>query len=206
MKNFSYDYDQNATGSSRRKSLTWAQFWFVMWLIAMIGLLFPVAEAEDVTLSWTNPTGTEITSPGPAYTNPGGTRIWQLIAEIPDPTQSIDTYTIPALKPGSYDFAATSYDDTGVESRITGKATKVVTDWTVIDTRARIVAKTTNSVILSVVGTVPLGTACDVNIEIRGPVFGDDGITIENRTFYAIDPTSVTYTGVEDVLVVAECG
>lgn len=188
-----------------QRHLSWSEFWFLLFIMAMISIAFPV-QADDVILSWTNPTGTEVTSPGPAYTNPGGTRIWQMVADIPDPGQAIESHVLSAVKPGTYDYVATTYDDQGVESRLSGKTTKTVTAWVVTDTRARIVAKTNSSVILSVVGTVPLGTACDVFLEITGPVYGDDGITIEPRAFYAVDPDLVTFTGVRDVLVVAECG
>lgn len=199
------DGDSNGDNRMSRRHLSWAEFWFLLFVVAMIGIAFPV-KADSVTLSWTNPTGTEECVAGPTYTNPGGTRIWQLVADIPDPGQTIESHVLLAVKPGTYDYVATTYDDAGVESRVSGKATKTVTEWVVTDTRARIVAKTTNSVILPVVGTIPLGTACDVNLEITGPVFADDGITIEARTFYAVDVALVTFTGVGDALVIAECG
>ena len=174
------------------KPLTWAQFWFGLWVITMYSLYAECAKADDITLSWTNPTATVVESPGPAYTNPGGTRIWQLVADIPDPDQAITSYVIPAMKPGSYTYIATSYDDQGVESDVSGKAEKTVDVFGVVDTRAYIVAKIPSGFLLLVVGTVPLGTACNPNTEVNG--------------FNSVDPSTVTYTGAQDVLVVAKCG
>jgi hypothetical protein len=177
----------------KRRHLTWAEFWFFLFVVAMISLAFPPpAKADDITLSWTNPTDTVVESPGPAYTNPGGTRIWQLVAEIPDPEQAITSYVIPGMKPGTYQYVATTYDDQGVESRVSGKAEKVVTDFGVVDERVYIVAKITGNFLLLVVGTAPLGTPCNPDIEVNG--------------MNAIPIDEVTFTGARDVIVVAKCG
>lgn len=45
-----------------RKPLTWAQFWFGLFVIAMYSL-WSESRADDVTLSWTNPTATVVESP-----------------------------------------------------------------------------------------------------------------------------------------------
>ena len=190
-----------------RRSLTWAQFWFLLFIVALISLAFPPpVSAEDITLSWTNPTQTEdCTNAGP-FGNPGGTRIWQLVVDIPDPDQSITEWVIENQKPGIYKYVGTSYDDTGVGSRISGEAEKTVTEWVTIDTRVRAVFSTANNVILPIVGTVPLGTQCNVNVSITGPVFDDDGITIITKEFYSVDSAEATFDGQDVPLVVAECG
>ena len=171
----------------KRSVLTWSQFWFIMWLIAMIGIVFPPkAEADDVTLSWTNPTEQEsCTNAGP--TTIDGVHIWQLVGTIPAAT----SFTISGLKPGSYTYGATAYNSNG-ESRLSGVVEKTVTEFTVVDERAYIVAKTNGRFLLLVVGTVPIGTVCDVATEVNG--------------FNSVPVSDVTFTGARDVLVVAKCG
>lgn len=164
-----------------------------MFVVALISIAFPLpSKADNVSLSWTNPDMTEQCSPGTTYTNPGGTRIWQLVADIPDPEQAITSYVIPGMKPGTYQYVATTYDDQGVESRVSGKAEKVVTDFGVVDQRVYIVAKIPGNFLLLVVGTAPLGTPCNPNIEVNG--------------MNAIPIDEVIFTGARDVIVVAKCG
>jgi len=162
----------------------------------LISALLAVASpalAGDVTLSWTNPDMTEQCVAGTAYTNPGGTRLWQLVAEIPDPTQSISTYTIPAMVPGTYDYVATTYDDQGVESRVSGKAQKIVTEFVTTDTKAYYIIQQPNLFLAVVVGSVPLGTACNPDQSVNG--------------LYSVPQSEVTFTGTsQPLVVVAQCG
>lgn len=172
----------------KRRELTWAQFWFIMWLIAIIGIAFPVeSRADDINLTWTNPTSQETcTDSGP--TTIDGVHIWQLVATTEAPVTS---YTIPNMKPGVYIYGATAFNASG-ESRLSGVVEKTVAGYSVIDERAYIVAKTNGRFLLLVVGTVPIGTPCDTGTEVNGL----NSVPIE----------SVTFTGARDVIVVAKCG
>lgn len=163
-------------------------FFIILIVVTVISFLFPPkVKADDVTLTWTNPVDQEsCTNAGP--TTIDGVNIWQLVGTIP----SVDTtYTIPAVKPGSYTYAASAFNASG-ESRLSGVTTKDVTAFTVTDQRVYIVAKTNGRFLLLVVGTVPLGTACDPNIEING--------------MNVVPVDQVTFTGARDVVVVAKCG
>lgn len=158
-----------------------------MFVIAMISLFYaPPSQADDVTLTWTNPTEQEQCTPAGATTI-DGVHIWQLIATIP----TLETHIISAMKPGSYTYAATAFNSDG-ESRLSGVAEKTVTGFSVIDERVYIVAKIPGRFLFLVVGTVPLGTACDVDVSVG--------------VYNAVDPDEVTFTGAQDVVVVAQCG
>ena len=61
-----------------------------------------------------------------------------------------------------------------------------------MDTRAYIVAKIPSGFLLLVVGTVPLGTACNPDTEVNG--------------YNSVPVSAVTFTGAQDVIVVAKCG
>ena len=157
-------------------------------------LLLPLSGwAGDVTLTWTNPTGTEECIPGGAYTNPGGTKLYHLIADIPDPTQSVTSHTLTGLKPGTYEYVSTAYDDAGVMSRVSSSATKDVTEFVTTATLVYYPVAQPNSVLMLGIGSVPLGTPCNPDIEVNG--------------HYVIDRALVTWAGTaEPLLVVAQCG
>lgn len=147
--------------------------------------------ADDVTLTWTNPTGQETCSDAGPLPDLAGTRIWQLVAEINDPL--VETYTIPGQLPGEYTYVSTSFTDGGEQSRISGSATKTVTDFTVTEGTVKTVVRTNDRFLLLPVGTVPLGTSCDVNNSVNG--------------HYAVPRDQVTWSGnVQPQVVVAECG
>lgn len=83
----------------------------------------------SASLSWTAPTqnedGTQLTDLA-GYklywgTTPGS---YPNSATIDNPT--VTTYLVENLSPGTYEFVATSYNASGVESRFSGTATKVV--------------------------------------------------------------------------------
>lgn len=161
-------------------------------LLCLLALIVSAAQAEDLTISWENPTTVEQCSTAGPYTDPGGTRIWQMVAELPDPAQTLTETTLTGLKPGTYNFVATSYTAAGEESRVTNKTEHTVTNFVVVDDRAYIVAKVNERFLLLVVGTVPLGTACDPSTEVNG--------------YNSVPVDQVTFTGAQDVIVVAQCG
>ncbi len=162
----------------------------VLWAVLMAA----PAWAGDTLLSWTNPTGTEITSAGPAYTNPGGTKVYQLVVDIPDTTQSISSYLVEDQKPGTYEYVAVSYDDVGVASRVSGSATKVVTAFVSKGGPVYyVIQPVVGTFILLPVGTVLAGVACDVTQSVNGN--------------YSVPLDQVTYTGsVRPLIVIAACG
>jgi hypothetical protein len=117
-------------------------------------------------------------------------KIWQLVAYIEDPTT--ESFVIPDLKPGTYTFTVSAVTSTGAESRLSTEADKEITEFVVTDTAVKIVAKIPGDVLLLVVGTVPLGTPCDPEVEVKG--------------HYAVPTDQVTWTGAQDILAVAQCG
>lgn len=157
-------------------------------MIALFLFLTVEVLADEITLTWTNPVENEDGTP---LDNLAGVRLWQLVADV---TDSSEEYVISGLPPGDYTYIATAYtdDDPPVESRISNSASKTTGPLTVIDTTAKIVAKTPSGFLLLVVGTVPLGTVCDSNTEVNG--------------HNGVDPDAVTFTGARDVIVVARCG
>lgn len=176
---------------SKRRHLTLKEFLIFMVVILLIGWFFPPpAQSDDVTLSWTVPTGSEACTPDPAPADVAEYRIFQLVATITDP--SATSHVIPGLKPGDYTYISTSVRSDGAESRISNETTKTIDSFSVVDTRAYIVAKIPSGFLLLVVGTVPLGTACDPDTEVNGK--------------NAVPVSAVTFTGAQDVIVVAECG
>ena len=132
--------------------------WEVIFLTLIVIAFFVglrKSQAEDITLNWTNPTQQE-TCTDSGTTTIDGIHIWQLIATVDAPLES---FVVPAMKPGSYTYAATAFNADG-ESRLSGITTKDAVSFGVVDTRAYIVAKTSGKFLLLVVGTVPLGTPC----------------------------------------------
>ena len=83
----------------------------------------------SVTLSWTPPTQNE---DGTALTDLDGYNIyWGTTAgtypnSVTIDNESVSTYVIDNLSPGTYEFVATSFNTSGVESSYSAPATKVV--------------------------------------------------------------------------------
>ena len=83
----------------------------------------------SATLSWTAPTENEDGTP---LTDLAGYKIyWGTTpgsytdnATIDNP--SVTTYIVENLAPGTYEFVATAFNSTGVESRFSGTATKTI--------------------------------------------------------------------------------
>lgn len=175
----------------KKQSITfYPLFIYALIAVAMIVFLHDISQAEEVTLTWTNPTGQETCSDAGPLSDLAGTRIWQLVAEINDPTS--ESFVIPGLLPGEYQYVATSFTDSGEQSRISGSATKMVTEFTVTEGTVKTVVRTDNRFLLLPVGTVPLGTSCDVENSVNG--------------HYAVPRDQVTWSGnVQPQVVVAEC-
>ena len=123
-RRFCCTWQGNKTGVDMKRLFAGPLMPFLFAVAAVLYLAFCVKTvmAADVVLSWTNPTDTEQCTAGGPYDNPAGTRIWRLIADIPDPTA--DAFTLVGYKPGNYTFVATSYSTDGTGSRISGEADK----------------------------------------------------------------------------------
>lgn len=170
------------------------KYLFIALTIGLFGY-FAVSElvrAEDITLSWTNPTGTEsCTNAGP-LTTLAGTRIWQLVAEINDPAAT--TATLNAKLPGDYQYVATSYTTDGEESRVSGKTTKTVASFiAVAGAVAYQPVSINNGFWLLPVGTVRADVQCITTQTVNGK--------------YAVPSDSVSWSPgvVPRPLVVADC-
>lgn len=155
-------------------------FWLVL-------LCAPVL-AEDITLDWTNPTEQESCAPsGP--TTIDGVNIWLLVATTDFP---LETYTFDDIPPGEYTYTATAFNASG-ESRNSGHKTKTVTEFVTVEVDVYYPIAQPNSVLMLPIGTVPLGTACNPDININGR--------------FPVDRALVDWAGTaEPLLVVAECG
>lgn len=159
----------------------------VLWLV-----LGGRAKADEVTLTWTNPTDNEQCTAGGTYDNPAGTRIWQLVADITDPTES--TFTLPGYLPGDYTFVATSYSTDGVGSRISGEAEKTVTAFTAAaGSMVYQVVSISGGFWLLPVGTLDVDEGCNVDHQVNGK--------------YSVPVASVTMTNPASrpIVVVADC-
>jgi hypothetical protein len=174
----------------QRPSLSAARF--ERWQLLLLLFLCDPVSADDVVLSWTLPTGTEQYSDAGPYTNPGGTKIWQLVEDITDPEQ--DTITLAGYTPGVYKFVATAYDTEGVSSRVSGQAEKTVTSFKAL--AGAVVyqpVSITNGWWLLPVGTVSEDVECIV--------------AERTRDKYAVPVSSVSWSPgvVPKPLVVADC-
>lgn len=152
-----------------------------------------VTRAEDISLSWTNPTGQETCTNAGELTTLAGTRIWQLVAEINDPTAT--SFVLPAMPPGEYQYVATSFTTDGEESRVSGKTTKTVASF-VAAAGAPVyqVVTINNAFWLVPIGTVAAETACITEQTVNGK--------------YAIPNTAVSWSPgstARPVLVVTDC-
>lgn len=166
--------------------ITWALAFVMGWLYA------EHVRADEITLRWENPANSEVCTQGDPITLTG-VRIWQLIEQIDDPAQT--SYVIQNQLPGDYMFAATAIDDTDTESRISGRASKIVTSF-IAPAGATVYMTVTISggYWLLPVGTVTADVACDTTQTVNGK--------------YAIPLTSVTWspgTTAEPLTVLSDC-
>lgn len=176
------------------KKLTGFFFLCGILLVLFIAYVKP-AKADDIVLNWTKATETEsCTNAGP-YTNAAGTKIWQLVGDINDP--DIETFTLPNMVPGDYEFVATSYDENGVGSRISGATTKTVTTFTAPAGATAYQAVTISTGFWMIpMATVDVDTECDPAVNVNG-------------VYYRIPNDSYTWntgTTARPVMLVAECG
>jgi hypothetical protein len=168
----------------------WGYFILPGLLALVLFLLSAPLWAEDITISWQAPTGTEQCTPGTEAPTLSGYRILQVVAVIDDPAQL--SYVIPGQLPGEYTFLSTSVDTAGAESRLSNEAIKTVTSFVVSEQTAYTMARIENAFILLPIGTVPLGTACDVNQSVNGKYV----VHVDNVTW---DSSNEAY------VVVADC-
>jgi hypothetical protein len=157
---------------------------------ALLGLLI---FAETITLSWTNPTETITYTPAGPYTNPAGTRIWMLVADVNDPDAT--SFTLSSQPPGEYIFVATSYDDEGHESQVSGKATKTVSSFKALaNSTVYQVVTIKNGFWTLPIGTLSADTECIVDHMVNGK--------------YAVPQDNVVWaegSSARPPLVVADC-
>ena len=83
----------------------------------------------SATLSWTAPTqnedGTDLTDLA-GYKLYWGTTPGTYPNSVTIDNPTVTTYIVENLAPGTYEFVATSFNTSGVESRYSGAATKVI--------------------------------------------------------------------------------
>jgi len=167
-------------------------------LLATIIVFGVPAQADDIVLDWNSPENTETCTNAGPYTNPAGTRIWQLVGDV---DHTINSLTLLGYEPGEYIFVATAYDTEDVGSRISGHAAKTVELFTTITDKAYTVVKSGGGFTAFVIGTIPVGTECDVNNTFKG------SFDFEPFTGYAVPVELASITGnVEPSAVFAECG
>lgn len=171
------------------------KYLFIALAFAVLGFLLTaeLVKAEDIQLSWTNPTGQEQCTSAGELTDLAGTRIWQLVAEVDDPLAT--SFVLPAMPPGSYQYVATSYTTSGSESRVSGKTMKTVESFTAAagNTVYQVVT-ITNGFWLLPIGTVTSEVVCIVEQTVNGK--------------YAIPNTAVSWSPgstARPVLVVTDC-
>ena len=166
-------------------------------LLLLIMMVPAPVEAEETTLTWDNPV---LNEDGTPLTDLAGIRLWMLVGETTDPTQT--SYVISGLKPAEYMFIGTAYTTANppVESKISNTATKTSSGWVVQNIFVRTVSKTPGRFLLLAVGTIPLGTACDVTQEVNGHY------AVPLDAVVWSDPARNAGTASLPLVVVAQCG
>ncbi len=171
----------------------------------------------SATLSWTAPTENEcgpatplipISDPGycPPLDDLAGYNVYYGTESgvYPDTqlVNGLDTiHTVDSLSEQTWYFMVTAFDTSGNESDPSNEATKTgdvsapgapAIEYRTIDTKVYTVSKQDDAFLQTVVGTVPIGTLCDVAQRVNGR--------------YAVPVAAVTFTGtVRDIVVVADC-
>lgn len=156
-------------------------------------LLFACAAvADDATLTWTNPTGTETCQNSTAPLALAGTKIYRLVAYLESPTAT--EYVDQNLLPGTYEYVAAAVDTEGNTSRLSGAATKTSAAFKAnAGLFAYGISQTADKLVLFPVGTVAADVDCDTTQSVNG--------------FYRIPAAAVTYAGSQrPATVFAECG
>jgi len=155
-------------------------------------------QAGEVTLSWTNPTEKMSLTPAGPYDNPAGTKIYLEVGNIADPAAV--SFVLSNMTPGTYRFVAVSYDDQGVSSPVSTEAEKVITEFVTTNIVVKIVSKIPGGFLLLGVGTIPLGTTCDLTQEVNGHY----AVPFNNIVWS--DPARNAGTAPLPLIVVAICG
>jgi hypothetical protein len=170
----------------------------------------PVSTENPPTLTWTLPIQNE---DGSTLTNLAGVRIFQQVHDTLDP--EITSWTGDWLPPGDYRFVSTAYtahvpadpqanppvvEILAAESIFSNDSFTLIGPLEVADDKAYIVTQSAGNFVAFIVGTVPVGTACDENIAVKGLFnflpFQGFGVPVED----------VVITGnVDPELVVAVC-
>lgn len=165
------------------------------WYIIVLGYLMlffvgfcigKIASAQEptgsATLTWTPPTQNE---DGTAYTDYGGFKIyyrragileWNNTIDLPDTTNTLNTYVVNTLPYGNYEFAMTAYNASGTESRFSNIATKVVgaipqppdPTFVTVNTVVYDLVKKDDGFVFVAVGNIALNTPCDISQSVMG--------------------------------------
>lgn len=165
--------------------------WILPLIVAVLFFAMQ-ARAGDASLSWTNPTEQESCTGAGPLPDLAGTRIYRLVTDIPDPTAT--SWVDIGLKPGTYEYVATSYDADGTNSRLSGAATKEITTFVAAaGALAYGISQSNDRIVLQPVGTVTAEIACNLDESVNGK--------------HRIPISSVTYAGsLRPATVFAECG
>jgi len=148
----------------------------------------PTAKAGEATLTWTPPTQN---CDGTALTNLTGYKVYwgqgtnTLIAPA-------STYKVSGLAPGLWWFSVTAVTPTVESEFVTVTKTILANEFAVSQSDAFALVKRTDRLVLTKVGTVPIGTPCLADQTVNGK--------------YVVPRSLVTWSGtVKPDVVVATC-
>lgn len=169
------------------------KFKSIFFIFALIVLLWAVAAlADDVTLTWEEPTGSETCTASTDPPNPAKYRIYQLVAEVPAPTTE---YTFTSMLPGEYSYVASTVSTEDVEGRTSPVATKTVTTFKALAGSSVYQPVSIDSGFWMIpMGTVTADVDCDITQRVN--------------EFYRVPVDAVTWldgVDAQPVLVVASC-
>jgi hypothetical protein len=176
-----------------------------------LALLAFSAHASEARLSWTAPTQR---TDGTPLTNLAGYRVlWGTAPRTYTRQHVINNpatreWQVTGLTAGTWYFAVTALDATGLESAYSGEASKVVVQAAppippgaiVVGAGPRpvyVITQAAGRLTLVPVGTVPAGTACDPLMAVRD---------VNGLTAHGVPESAVTWAGsVRRSVVLAEC-
>jgi hypothetical protein len=149
------------------------------------------ARAGDLTATWEAPV---TNCDGSPVANLAGFRAYwgPYHAHLADP--ALTSYTVGGLPPGEWWIGITAYNTDGEESPIAGPVVKTIAAGEFVTSAPTVynVLKHKNELLLLPIGTVPLGTPCDVRYSVNG--------------HYAVPRELVTWSGsIQQQVVVAAC-
>lgn len=166
------------------KKVKW--FFFLLACLTVAYMCFATAKAGETTLSWTLPTGSEQCTADSTVPDIQSTEVWQLVSRT-GPT--VEEVTLTGLLPGDYEFISSVTDASGEVSRVSGAATKTIGPLVTTAAEAFTVVKSGGGFLAFVIGTVPLGTECDIENMVKGKY------NFLPFTGYAVPIESVVITG-----------